>query len=715
MDIKKTIAEELKVRESQVDSAVQLLDEGATVPFIARYRKEMTGGLTDADLRNLSDRLSYLRNLEERKNTVLKSISEQGKLNTELEKRIEDALTLNAVEDLYRPYKPKRKTRGSLAREKGLAPLAEFLKKGRKDKDLSSYALTFVNDEKGVKSEEEAIEGAKDIIAEEISDNADYRTFTKKEISDFGYLVASPAKKDGDLGKYDHYGKFRCPLSRVYSHQVLALNRGEKEGYLKVSLEYKSDFIFRRIRKDYNNGNEYWRIMDEVIDDALKRLIFPSCENEVRSELTEKAEDESIEVFKKNTKSLLLTPPLKNRKVLGFDPGFRTGCKYAYVDENGIPQFVGVAEITANSKAKVESEIQRLTLLLKKYPIDYIALGNGTASRESEAVLSKIIKDNKLPVKIFIVNEAGASVYSASKLGEEEFPDLTVEKRSAISLARRLQDPLNELVKIDPKSIGVGQYQHDMNQTKLNHSLHDVVEDCVNEVGVNLNNATPSILKYVSGVSAKLADNIYAYLKENGRFRNRNELKKVKLMGPKAFEQCAGFLRIYDGDEVLDMTSIHPESYDLAREILRETGIALTVDSNETVKEKLQGFNKTEFLKEHPEIGEPTLNDILSEIEKPGRDIRENAVLVELNNDVKDIKDLKPGMILNGTIRNITDFGLFVDINVHKDGLVYRAEASDQHIENLNDAFSIGDIVKVKVLSADADKQRISLSIKQAK
>lgn len=715
MDINKTIAEELKVKESQVNSAVQLLDEGATVPFIARYRKEMTGGLTDADLRTLSDRLTYLRNLEERKKTVLKSISEQGKLNKELEKKIEDALTLNAVEDLYRPYKPKRKTRGSIAREKGLAPLAEFLKNGKKDKDLSAYALTFINDEKGVKSEEEAINGAKDIIAEEISDNADYRTFTKKEISDFGYIVASPVKKDGDLGKYDHYGKFRCPLSRVYSHQVLALNRGEKEGYLKVSLEYKSDFIFRKIRKDYNNGNEYWRIMDEVIDDALKRLIFPSCENEVRSELTEKAEDESIEVFKKNTKSLLLTPPLKNKKVLGFDPGFRTGCKYAYVDENGIPQFVGVAEITANSKAKVESEIQRLTLLLKKYPIDYIALGNGTASRESEAVLSKIIKDNKLPIKIFIVNEAGASVYSASKLGEEEFPDLTVEKRSAISLARRLQDPLNELVKIDPKSIGVGQYQHDMNQTKLNHSLHDVVEDCVNEVGVNLNNATPSILKYVSGVSSKLADNIYAYLKENGRFRNRNELKKVKLMGPKAFEQCAGFLRIYDGDEVLDMTSIHPESYDLAREILRETGIALTVDSNETVKEKLQGFNKTEFLKEHPEIGEPTLNDILSEIEKPGRDIRENAVLVELNNDVKDIKDLKPGMILNGTIRNITDFGLFVDINVHKDGLVYRTEASDQHIENLNDAFSIGDIVKVKVLSVDADKQRISLSIKQAK
>ncbi len=713
MEINKIIAEELKVKETQVEAAIGLLDEGDTVPFIARYRKEKTGGLTDADLRTLEERLTYLRNLDEREKTVIESIDAQGKLTPELKEKILKALTLSEVEDLYRPYKPKRKTRASIAKEKGLEPLALYLKAGKKEKDLKTYAESFMNKEKGVLSYEDALAGAKDILAEEISDNADYRAFVKDEIRTYGFMTSKEIKKE-EHDTYGHYASFRAPLPRLRPHQILAMNRGEKEGYLKVGLEYKTDFIKRKIAKDYTFNNVYFVEMNEAIDDALKRLILPSVENEIRSELTEKAEDESIEVFKKNLKSLLMVPPLKNKRVLGFDPGFRTGCKYAFVNENGILEKVGISMITANSKATVERSKEELTELLKKNPVDYIALGNGTASRESEEILRDIVEKNHLPEKIFIVNEAGASVYSASKLGEEEFPDLTVEKRSAVSLARRLQDPLNELVKIDPKSIGVGQYQHDMNQKKLGESLYGVVESCVNEVGVDVNTASVSILSYISGISSSLAKNIVAYLKENGRFEDRNELKKVKLMGPKAYEQCAGFLRIYGGDEELDTTAIHPESYKVAKDVMRLAGIDLLKDVESVKSEKLKSFDEASYLSDHPEVGKPTLDAILEEIVRPGRDIREEAKIVELNREVKDIKDLKPGMILNGTVRNIMDFGLFVDINVHKDGLVYIKEASKERVDDLTSLFSVGDIVKVKVLSVDPEKQRISLSIRQA-
>lgn len=713
MEINKIIAEELKVKETQVEAAIGLLDEGDTVPFIARYRKEKTGGLTDADLRTLEERLTYLRNLDEREKTVIESIDAQGKLTPELKEKILKALTLSEVEDLYRPYKPKRKTRASIAKEKGLEPLALYLKAGKKEKDLKTYAESFMNKEKGVLSYEDALAGAKDILAEEISDNADYRAFVKDEIRTYGFMTSKEIKKE-EHDTYGHYASFRAPLPRLRPHQILAMNRGEKEGYLKVGLEYKTDFIKRKIAKDYTFNNVYFVEMNEAIDDALKRLILPSVENEIRSELTEKAEDESIEVFKKNLKSLLMVPPLKNKRVLGFDPGFRTGCKYAFVNENGILEKVGISMITANSKATVERSKEELTELLKKNPVDYIALGNGTASRESEEILRDIVEKNHLPEKIFIVNEAGASVYSASKLGEEEFPDLTVEKRSAVSLARRLQDPLNELVKIDPKSIGVGQYQHDMNQKKLGESLYGVVESCVNEVGVDVNTASVSILSYISGISSSLAKNIVAYLKENGRFEDRNELKKVKLMGPKAYEQCAGFLRIYGGDEELDTTAIHPESYKVAKDVMRLAGIDLLKDVESVKSEKLKSFDEASYLSDHPEVGKPTLDAILEEIVRPGRDIREEAKIVELNREVKDIKDLKPGMILNGTVRNIMDFGLFVDINVHKDGLVYIKEASKERVDDLTSLFSVGDIVKVKVLSVDPEKQRISLSIRRA-
>jgi len=591
MEINKIIAEELKVKETQVEAAIGLLDEGDTVPFIARYRKEKTGGLTDADLRTLEERLTYLRNLDEREKTVIESIDVQGKLTPELKEKILKALTLSEVEDLYRPYKPKRKTRASIAKEKGLEPLALYLKAGKKEKDLKTYAESFMNKEKGVLSYEDALAGAKDILAEEISDNADYRAFVKDEIRTYGFMTSKEIKKE-EHDTYGHYASFRAPLPRLRPHQILAMNRGEKEGYLKVGLEYKTDFIKRKIAKDYTFNNVYFVEMNEAIDDALKRLILPSVENEIRSELTEKAEDESIEVFKKNLKSLLMVPPLKNKRVLGFDPGFRTGCKYAFVNENGILEKVGISMITANSKASVERSKEELTELLKKNPVDYIALGNGTASRESEEILRDIVEKNHLPEKIFIVNEAGASVYSASKLGEEEFPDLTVEKRSAVSLARRLQDPLNELVKIDPKSIGVGQYQHDMNQKKLGESLYGVVESCVNEVGVDVNTASVSILSYISGISSSLAKNIVAYLKENGRFEDRNELKKVKLMGPKAYEQCAGFLRIYGGDEELDTTAIHPESYKVAKDVMRLAGIDLLKDGESVKSEKLKSFDE---------------------------------------------------------------------------------------------------------------------------
>ena len=711
MNISSRLVEELQLKESSVVAAIALLDEGNTVPFIARYRKEVTGNLTDNDLRRLEERLNYLRNLQARMDTVISSIEEQGKLTDELKEKIENAKTLAEVEDLYRPYKQKKKTRAVIAKERGLEPLAKTILKGRKERDFDTYLSTFVNPEKGVKDEEAALQGASDIIAEEISDNADYRSFIKGFIARNGHLVSKEAKKD-ERDTYHLYASFNEKLSSLRAYQILAINRGEKQECLKVKLEYALEPITKHIAYDYTYRNDFADFLDKTILDSLNRLILPSVENEIRGELTEKAEDASIEVFKKNLKSLLLYPPLKGKVVLGFDPGFRTGCKYALVNENGIPTKVGVVNITAASKAEIERARVEILNLLSHNKIDYIALGNGTASRESEAELSKIIKDNHLPVKIFIVNESGASVYSASKLGEAEFPELSVEKRSAISLARRLQDPLNELVKIEPKAIGVGQYQHDMNQTKLEDSLSKVVEDCVNSVGVNLNNASPSVLQYVSGINKAIAQNIYNYLKENGPFEKRSDLKKVPKLGPKAYEQCAGFLRVYGGSEPLDTTSIHPESYPAAKAILKATKIDIQNDSVSLKEAKLEGFDLKAFSAQYG-VGEETLHDIVEEIKRPGRDLRDDMKIVELNQEAKDIKDLKPGMILNGTVRNIMDFGMFVDINVHQDGLVHISEVANKFVKNISELYSIGDVVKVKVLSVDVEKKRIGLSIKQ--
>lgn len=710
MEISKRISEELNLKLTSVESAIKLLDEGNTVPFIARYRKEATGNLTDVDLRNLEERLIYLRNLEARIETVLKSIEEQGKLTDELKEKILNAKTLSEVEDLYRPYKPKKKTRGSIAREKGLAPLAKTIYEQQKVDDFDAYVSSFINEEKKVLTKEEALQGALDIISEDISDVAEYRQYIKLFIFNNGLIVTKEAQKD-EKDTYAMYADYKEAIKTIPAHRILAINRGEKEKCLKVKLDYHENVINDYIAKDIIKKNLYLDLLHSAIDDSLKRLIFPSVENEIRSDLFSKAEDKSIAVFKKNLYQLLMYPPVKNKTILGFDPGFRTGCKYALVDGNGVPSLIGHSYITANSSAQVERSISELTSILKKYKIDYIALGNGTASRESEVVLNKILKDNNINSKIFIVNESGASVYSASKLGEQEFPKLAVEERSAISLARRVQDPLAELVKIDPKAIGVGQYQHDMDEKKLDFSLTNVVEDAVNNVGINVNTASISLLNYVSGISKALAKNIFEYRSKNA-FKNREDLKNVKGMGEKAFEQCAGFLRIIDGNNPLDNTSVHPESYNVANKILKSCDIDLENDSDEERNFKLDKLNKNDIIKETG-IGLETLEDIISELRKPGRDIRDDVKIVELNNDVKDIKDLKPGMILNGTVRNIMDFGIFVDINVHQDGLVHISELANKYVKDPADLFNVNDIVKVKVIGVDVAKKRISLSIKQ--
>ena len=710
MEISKRISEELNLKLTSVESAIKLLDEGNTVPFIARYRKEATGNLSDVDLRNLEERLIYLRNLEARIETVLKSIEEQGKLTDELKEKILNAKTLSEVEDLYRPYKPKKKTRGSIAREKGLAPLAKTIYEQQKVDDFDAYVSSFINEEKKVLTKEEALQGALDIISEDISDVAEYRQYIKLFIFNNGLIVTKEAQKD-EKDTYAMYADYKEAIKTIPAHRILAINRGEKEKCLKVKLDYHENVINDYIAKDIIKKNLYLDLLHSAIDDSLKRLIFPSVENEIRSDLFSKAEDKSIAVFKKNLYQLLMYPPVKNKTILGFDPGFRTGCKYALVDGNGVPSLIGHSYITANSSAQVERSISELTSILKKYKIDYIALGNGTASRESEVVLNKILKDNNINSKIFIVNESGASVYSASKLGEQEFPKLAVEERSAISLARRVQDPLAELVKIDPKAIGVGQYQHDMDEKKLDFSLTNVVEDAVNNVGINVNTASISLLNYVSGISKALAKNIFEYRSKNA-FKNREDLKNVKGMGEKAFEQCAGFLRIIDGNNPLDNTSVHPESYNVANKILKSCDIDLENDSDEERNFKLDKLNKNDIIKETG-IGLETLEDIISELRKPGRDIRDDVKIVELNNDVKDIKDLKPGMILNGTVRNIMDFGIFVDINVHQDGLVHISELANKYVKDPADLFNVNDIVKVKVIGVDVAKKRISLSIKQ--
>ena len=715
MDITLRLVEELGLEKRKIEAAVKLIDEGNTIPFIARYRKEVTGNLDDAELRKLFDRLTYLRNLNERIDTVLKSIEEQGKLTDELKTQIENVKTLAELEDLYRPYKPKKKTRGSIAKEKGLEPLAKYILAEDTSVNIYEEAKKFINEEKKVLSVEDAINGAKDIVSEVISDDPLIRKFIKELIEKKGAVSSKEIKKD-EKDTYKIYADYSESVSSIKPHRYLAINRGENEKCLKVTLVYDDEEIITYIRKRYNKKKEYFDIYSEIIADSLKRLIKPSVENEIRNDLFDKASEKSFEVFKKNLKSLLMYPPLKDKDILGFDPGFRTGCKYALIDKLGNPnkKVIGVSHITSNSKEEVEEAKRRLLQVLKSNHIDYIALGNGTASRESEAILSSLIKENNLPIKIYIVNESGASVYSASKLGEEEFPDLPVEKRSAISLARRLMDPLSELVKIDPKAIGVGQYQHDLDQKRLGEVLEGVVEDCVNNVGVNLNTASVSLLKYVSGINKTIAQNIYDYREKNGEFKNRQELKKVPKLGEKAFEQCAGFLRIVDGEEPLDNTGVHPESYKFAKEIIKETKIDLKNDDEETLKLKLSLFSEDKFVYKN-ELGALTLKDIISELEKPGRDIRDDVKIVELDNNVKSIEDLKVGMILTGTVRNIADFGAFVDINVHQDGLVHISEISNKFIRHPSEALAINDIVKVKVISVDPLSKRIGLSIKQAK
>ncbi len=715
MDIKKRISEELNLKENQVEAAIKLIDEGNTIPFIARYRKEVTDNLTDVELRNLFDRLTYLRGLDERINTVLKTIEDQGKLTDELKTQIEDVKTLSELEDLYRPYKPKKKTRGIIAKEKGLEPLADFIINEDTSKNIYEYAKTFINEEKKVLSAEDALNGAKDIVAEIISDDPKIRKFIKDLIIKEGMISSTEIKAD-EKNTYEMYKEYSEKVSSIPPHRILAMNRGENEKCLKIALVYDEDKIKNQIHREYNIKKEYFDLYEEIIADAFKRLIKPSVDNEIRNDLFEKASESSFGLFKKNLKSLLMYPPLKNKNIFGFDPGFRTGCKYALIDALGNPNFkvIGVSHITANSKAEVERGKAELLNIFKKYPIDYIALGNGTASRESEEILSSIIKENNLPIKIYIVNESGASVYSASKLGEEEFPELTVEKRSAISLARRLMDPLSELVKIDPKAIGVGQYQDDLDQKRLGEVLSGVVEDSVNTVGVNLNTASVSLLKYVSGINKGIAQSIYDYRAKNGSFKNREELKKVPKLGAKAFEQCAGFLRIIDGTEPLDNTSVHPESYEIAKLIIKETDIDLKHDDEDTLKLKLSLFDKLKFSKK-VNIGLLTLEDIVKELLKPGRDVRDDVKIVDLDNNVKKIEDLKVGMILNGTVRNIADFGAFIDINVHQDGLVHISEISNKFIKHPSEVLNINDVVKVKVISVDVPKKRIGLSIKQVK
>lgn len=715
MDITLRLVEELGLEQRKIEAAVKLIDEGNTIPFIARYRKEATGNLDDAELRKLFDRLTYLRNLNERIETVLKSIEEQGKLTDELKNQIENVKTLAELEDLYRPYKPKKKTRGSIAKEKGLEPLAEIILKEDTSLNLYEEAKKYINEEKKVLTVDDAINGAKDIVCEVISDDPLIRKFIKELIEKKGSISSKEIKKD-EKDTYKIYADYTESVSSIKPHRYLAINRGENEKCLKVSVVYDEDEVITYIRKRYNKKKEFFDIYTEIIADSLKRLIKPSVENEIRNDLFDKASEQSFEVFKKNLKSLLMYPPLKNKDILGFDPGFRTGCKYALIDKLGNPnkKVIGVSHITSNSKEEVEEAKKRLLPILKNNHIDYIALGNGTASRESEAILSALIKENNLPIKIYIVNESGASVYSASKLGEEEFPDLPVEKRSAISLARRLMDPLSELVKIDPKAIGVGQYQHDLDQKRLGEVLEGVVEDCVNNVGVNLNTASVSLLKYVSGINKTIAQNIYDYREKNGEFKNREELKKVPKLGEKAFEQCAGFLRIVDGEEPLDNTGVHPESYKYAKEIIKETKIDLKNDDEDTLKLKLSLFNEDKFPYKK-ELGLLTLKDIIKELEKPGRDIRDDVKIVELDNNVKSIEDLKVGMILTGTVRNIADFGAFVDINVHQDGLVHISEIANKFIRHPSEVLAINDIVKVKVISVDPLTKRIGLSIKQAK
>ena len=712
MDIIAKIAQELGIRNNQAEAAVKLIDEGCTIPFIARYRKEATGALNDEVLRNLYDRLIYLRNLEDKKQTVLTSIEEQGKLTEELKKQILAAETQVAVDDLYRPYRPKRRTRATIAKEKGLEPLANVIMLQMSNTPLEEEASAYVDAEKGVESVEDAIGGAKDILAEFVSDNADYRKHIRELTMKKGRLV-SAAKDPEAESVYEMYYEFDEALSKVAGHRTLAINRGEKEKILTVKIEAPEEDICRYLEKQVitNPQGQMAPVLREVVADAYERLIAPAIEREIRSDLSEKAEDGAIKVFGKNLQQLLMQPPIAGRVVLGWDPAFRTGCKLAVVDPTGKVLDTTVIYPTAPQN-KVEEAKVVLKKLISKYHITLISLGNGTASRESEQVIVQLLKEIPVQVQYIIVNEAGASVYSASKLATEEFPNFDVGQRSAASMARRLQDPLAELVKIDPKSIGVGQYQHDMNQKKLSEALGGVVEDCVNRVGVDLNTASASLLEYISGISKVIAKNIVAYREENGSFTSRSQLLKVAKLGPKAYEQCAGFMRITGGKNPLDATGVHPESYAATKELLKELGYTLEDVSNRSVvgiSKKIADYKK---LAAELEIGELTLRDIVKELEKPARDPREDMPKPILRSDVLEMKDLTPGMVLKGTVRNVIDFGAFVDIGVHQDGLVHISQICDRYIKHPLEAVSVGDVVDVKVMSVDLKKQRIQLTMK---
>ena len=709
------IANELKVKAFQVEAAVKLIDEGNTIPFIARYRKEVTGGLSDEQLRTLGDRLNYLRNLEARKEEVKNSIEEQGKLTDEIVKALEEAKILAEVEDIYRPYKQKKRTRAIVAKEKGLEPLSEKILNQEKDIDIYEIAKEYIDLEKGVKTIDDAIHGAMDIIAENISDNADFR----KEIKRICYrdgLIVTKASKEDEKSSYEMYYDFSEKVNRIPSHRILAINRGEKEEFLKVKIEKPEENILSIIEKNIIKKGDIQTegILKETILDSFKRLIEPSIDREIRSDLTEKAEEKAIKVFGQNAKQLLLGAPIKNLTVIGFDPAYRTGCKIAVIDETG-KLLATTTVYPTEPQNDVEGAKKELLKLINKFNVNMIAIGNGTASRESEMFVSDLIKEVDHEIHYAIVSEAGASVYSASKLATEEYPDINVSLRGAISIARRLQDPLAELVKIEPKAIGVGQYQHDVNQKKLTESLTGVVEDAVNKVGVDVNTATPSLLSYVSGINKTIANNIVKYRDENGKLKERKELLKVPKLGKVAFEQCAGFIRIFDGKNPLEITAVHPESYEQTEKLLAKIGYdkndLLDKDKLKEIKAKLAGVSIPNLAKEL-EIGEMTLKDIIDELSKPGRDPREEMPKPILRNDVLKFEDLKDGMILTGTVRNVIDFGAFVDIGVKHDGLVHISELSESFVKNPADVVSIGDVVKVKVIKIDSEKQKVSLSMK---
>ena len=713
MDIIKTLSRELAIETWQTEATIKLIDEGNTIPFIARYRKEATGSLNDEVLRQFHERLVYLRNLEEKKQQVLSTIEEQGKLTPELKKSIEAAETMVAVDDLYRPYRPKRRTRAIIAKEKGLEPLANIILLQMTKKPIAGEAEAYISEEKGVKSAEEALDGAKDILAEMISDSADYRAYIRKVTMNEG-KVTSKARDEKEKSVYENYYDYEEAVSKIPGPRILALNRGEKEKFLTVKVEAPEEKILRYLEKQVlrKDNPETEEILKAVVDDSYHRLIAPAIEREVRNELTEKAEDGGIKVFGKNLQQLLMQPPISGKVVLGWDPAFRTGCKLAVVDATGKVLDTVVIYPTEPQK-KVDQAKKILKDLIKKYDITLISLGNGTASRESEMVIVDLLKELDCRVEYVIVSEAGASVYSASKLATEEFPQFDVGQRSAASIARRLQDPLAELVKIEPKAIGVGQYQHDMNQKKLSDVLGGTVEDCVNRVGVDLNTASASLLEYISGINKTIAKNIVAYREANGKFKNRRQLLKVPKLGPKAYEQCAGFMRIPGGDNPLDRTSVHPESYKAAEELLKRLGFT----TDDILDGKLQGLSRQ--VKDYKKlggdigVGEITLRDIVKELEKPGRDPRDEMPRPILRTDVLEMKDLKEGMILKGTVRNVIDFGAFVDIGVHQDGIVHISQLTDKKfVKHPLEVVSVGDVVDVKVMSVDLQKKRIQLTMK---